>query len=55
MAPTTLGTSSISHTINDPISTSINTNLFNGLVAYKISDALIASLEDEKNNTKTKA
>ena len=55
MGPTTLGAGYISHDINTSATASTKTNVFYGLVAHKVSDALIASLGYAQNNATTKA
>jgi predicted porin len=55
MGPTTLGAGYISHEFNPTVSTSTKTNVIYGLVAHKVSDALIASLGYAQNNATTKA
>jgi predicted porin len=54
MGATTLGAGYISHDLNTTASASTKVNVFYGLVAHKVSDALIASLGYAQNNAATK-
>ncbi len=55
MGATTLGAGWISHDLNTSATASTKTNVIYGLVAQKVSDALIASLGYAQNNATTKA
>jgi predicted porin len=55
MGATTLGAGYISHDLNTSATASTKTNVFYGLVAQKVSDALTASLGYAQNNATTKA
>ena len=55
MGATTLGAGYISHDLNTSATASTKTNVLYGLVAQKVSDALIASLGYAQNNATTKA
>lgn len=55
MGATTLGVGYISHTINTSASANTKTNVFYGLVANKVSEALTVSLGYAQNNASTKA
>ncbi len=54
MGATTLGAGYISHDLNTSATESTKTNVFYGLVAQKVSDALVASLGYAQNNATTK-
>lgn len=54
MGATTLGAGYISHDLNTTAAASTKVNVFYGLVAQKVSDALVASLGYAQNNATTK-
>ena len=54
MGATTLGAGYISHTINTSAAASTKTNVFYGLVANKVTEALTVSLGYAQNNATTK-